>query len=161
MEAEIREAQTGEAEALTLLAQRAKASWGYPVAWLEEWAPALAFEPDYIAGNTVYVASTTDEILGVIALEEHEEGGEIGHLWVDPEHQGRGVGSALVACAVQYARDVGWPSLRIESDPFAEPFYQSMGAKRIGDVRAPVAGTDRTLPLLRLDVFDEGDPPAS
>ena len=37
-------------------------------------------------------------------------------------------------------------------DPNAEAFYRHMGARRVGEVRADVEGTARTLPLLRLEL---------
>ena len=37
----IRSARTAEADRLTDLARRAKASWGYPAAWLQMWKKDL------------------------------------------------------------------------------------------------------------------------
>lgn len=50
------------------------------------------------------------------------------------------------------AADHGWASMRVVSDPHAQRFYERMGAVQIGEVDAPVGGTDRVLPVLSLPV---------
>jgi hypothetical protein len=55
--------------------------------------------------------------------------------------------------AIAHAREYGGCVFRIESDPYAESFYRSLGAERVGLVPAPMPGApDRTLPLLVLDL---------
>jgi len=147
----IRPARVDEAEELTRLARQAKAAWGYPDAWLQEWAPRLSFSAAYLAVHAVFVAASEGEPIGVIALEDEDEP-EIAHLWVQPARHGAGVGRALVRRAMEYARQRGWASLRVETDPHAQAFYERMGAVRVGTVPAPVAGLDRQLPVLRLPV---------
>lgn len=149
---EIRPARAEEAAELTLLARRSKASWGYPEEWLAEWATELEITADYILRNTVLVAESRGIVVGVVGVGRDPDGPEVHHLWVSPESQGRGIGGSLLHRAVDVAKELGWLSLRIVSDPYALPFYERVGAKRIGDVDAPVAGTERTLPLLRLDI---------
>jgi predicted N-acetyltransferase YhbS len=116
MNATIRKARNSEAEELTQLARRAKASWGYPEAWFREWEPQLKFSSDYIDSYSVLVARNGDTLVGVIALEDSGEP-EISHLWVPPESQGLGVGRQLVKQALEVAKSRGWRSLRIVSDP--------------------------------------------
>lgn len=100
----------------------------------------------------MWVAELEGAAVGVMALEQGAHGPELVHLWVDPRHQGRGVGDALLEHARSRARDRGWRSLRVESDPDAVAFYGRYGAQVVGRVPAPVAGTDRYLPVLRLPV---------
>jgi GNAT superfamily N-acetyltransferase len=70
-------------------------------------------------------------------------------LFVDPQWIGQGLGSQLLEHASLAARHLGWSAVRIEADPFAAPFYEHMGAVRVGVVRSElIAG--RTLPLLRM-----------
>lgn len=147
----IRPARPSDAEALTGIARAAKASWGYPEDWLREWEPQLTFTPEYVEAHTVLVATDDDRPIGVIALQATAEP-EIAHLWVTPAAHGRGIGRRLVERAAEHASTRGWASLRIESDPGAVPFYRRMGAVCVGEVAAPVCGTDRVLPLLRLKV---------
>ena len=77
---------------------------------------------------------------------------EISHLWVAPKSKGLGVGRQLVKQALEVAKSRGWRSLRIVSDPNAQRFYESLGAAQVGEVAAPVGGTDRVLPVLRLSL---------
>ena len=141
MELTFRDAKPEDAESLTGLACRAKASWGYPEAWLHEWRPQLSFSSGYIDKNSVTVAVADDSLVGVVALEDGGEP-EIGHLWITPEYQGRGVGGQLIKRALEVAKGRGWGALRIESDPNALPFYKRLGAVPVGEVQAPVCGTD-------------------
>lgn len=165
-----RRARPVEASLLTDIARAAKASWAYPEEWLKEWAPELAFSAGYIASNPVFVVEVRDgsrdgvdegafdrEPVGVVALEDGKSGPEIVHLWVLPAYQGSGLGRILVERAVREAHARGWPSLRILSDPNAAPFYERMGAVRVGSHPAPVAGRPRELPVFSLPVDPDGD----
>ena len=148
----IRRGVEGDSPMLTRLAREAKASWGYPREWLDEWAPDLSLPPAYIRDNAVFVAEVDGRVVGVIGLDDGEDGPQIGHLWISPEAQGQGWGRRLVDAGAEYARQRRWPSLRILSDPYAQPFYERLGAVHIGDEPAPVAGTARTLPVLSLAI---------
>jgi hypothetical protein len=70
MNVTICKARNSEAEELTQLARRAKASWGYPEAWLREWEPQLKFSSDFIDSYSVFVARNGNTLVGVIALED-------------------------------------------------------------------------------------------
>jgi hypothetical protein len=52
--------------------------------------------------------------------------------------------------ALQRARTAGFTELQIESDRFAEPFYEAMGATRIGVIASLVDGAP--LPLFKVDL---------
>lgn len=151
----IRHADPGEAAILTELAQASKASWGYPDEWLKEWQDDLTLSAEFIVSNAVFVAVERRDggqstISGVVALEDGVDGPEIAHLWVRPDRQGFGIGRALLKRALEEARSRGWTMLRILSDPYAQAFYESMGAKLVGMHPAPVAGNPRELPILML-----------
>lgn len=141
-----------DAAELTRLARRSKASWHYPDAWLREWESELEISADYIRRNAVLVAETDGGLVGVVGVGVGPEGPEIGHLWISAEAQGRGLGRALVDRAREVAVQNQWTSLRIVSDPHAQPFYERLGAVSVGEIAAPVAGTERSLPVLRLEV---------
>lgn len=147
----VRRAVCEEADALTQLAKSAKASWGYPAEWLQAWEAQLSFSARYLRGHDVFVAELSGKPVGVVAVDEADEP-EIAHLWVSPRSQRQGVGRALMKHVEAFGREQGWTSIRIESDPHARPFYERLGAVYEGEVPAPVAGTARTLPLLRLSL---------
>ena len=73
------------------------------------------------------------------------------HLWVLPEAMGRGIGRALFSHAVQRAKALGVQAIRIESDPYAEKFYERMGARRVGENRSEVDGQVRLLPVMQYE----------
>jgi len=148
----IRPAELEEADVLTRLCRRAKASWGYPENWLEAWSRELSFTPEYIAAHAVLVATHQESIMGVGALGAHENGLEVDHLWVDPHHQAKGVGSSLLLALLEQAKALHAGSVYILSDPFARPFYEKHGAHFISMQEAPVLGTPRSLPVLVIDL---------
>ena len=59
----IRRAMGDDSDALTDLAHRAKAHWGYPASWMREWDPQLTIIPGYLEMHDVWVAERD----GVIA----------------------------------------------------------------------------------------------
>jgi len=140
---------------------RAKASWGYPDAWLRAWRAQLQFTPEVFAECRVLVAEEDSRILGVVAFafDLKRTQGEIEHLWVDPSSDRRGIGRALLEATFEHARDAGISSLRVESDPGARPFYEKLGAVYEGDVDAPVLTVDRRLPVLRFQIGPAGRDP--
>ncbi len=152
MRLEIRRGLPSEADALSALARRAKASWPYPDAWIRAWEEDLRFTNDTFERCTVLVAARGEQIAGVVAFScaLEERSGEIEHLWVDPSLQGQGIGRALMGEALAGARELGIERLRVESDPNARAFYEHLGAVYRGEAPAPVLGSERTLPVLEL-----------
>lgn len=147
----IRNARPDEAETLSSVALRAKASWGYPAAWLDQWREELQFTSDYLRAERVWVADVDGEAAGVIALEPRAGGWSIERLWIDPGVQGLGIGRALVERALAAAAETGG-EIEVLSDPHAEPFYLKLGARRAGEAAAPMPGAPaRVLPRLLFD----------
>lgn len=148
MRIEIRRAVPSDSERATELARRAKAHWGYPAEWLAAWAPGLRISAEDIERHPTFVAAVDDQVVGVCQLQASEEHAFLEHVWVDPDAHGRGVGRALVEHAQSNARGV----IAVVADPHAEGFYHRLGARRVGEVSAPMPGApDRKLPLLELD----------
>ncbi len=73
-------------------------------------------------------------------------------MWVLPTFMKRGVGHTLLRAALEHVKSEGSKRLTIESDPNAEEFYLRNGATRVGRVAASVAGTERYLPVLEIDI---------
>lgn len=88
------------------------------------WREALTITGEYLERHWSVVAVDHEALVGVCILEaHHDDRADIGHLWVSPEHQRRGVGRTLIHRALQTAQENGYTQVRVESDPFAEPFY--------------------------------------
>jgi predicted N-acetyltransferase YhbS len=144
-----RVAEPSEADVLTELALRAKAHWGYPAAWVEQWRAELTMTPEYLEAHSAFVAELRGVAVGVCVLEVRGERATLEHLWVDPQCHGGGIGRRLVGQALEIAHRSGASTVEVLADPFAEPFYVKLGARRVRAVPAPMPGApERTLPLL-------------
>lgn len=97
------------------------------------------------------VAERGGRIVGYIF---HHDGFHIGQgkpglvlmdLFVEADHRGRGVGSALMAALARTAqeRHCGWISLQVHPDnPGAMDFYRAIGARRYRAADYEIAGMD-------------------
>lgn len=139
----LRPARPDEARLLSDLALRSKAYWGYNDSFIAACKHELTIRRGEMASRHVTVA----EVDGVVAGHYTIDGDELGQLFVDPVHIGRGIGRVLWQHAVGVARDLGIETLSIDSDPHAEAFYLAMGAIRTGSTPSgSIAG--RVLPRL-------------
>lgn len=146
----IREARPSDCPALSALAQRSKAHWGYDDTFMDAHRHALSVDVAYIVENPTYLAEECGTPLGFYALEHvHAELVELGFLFVEPDHIGRGIGRQLLHHASHLARELGYAEMRIVSDPHAAGFYQQMGARPWGEWHSPVV-PGRRLPVLHL-----------
>jgi len=145
----IRPARAEEAAALSALALRAKAHWGYDEAFMAASRDDLTVTPEAIMVGTIRVATRDDQPCGFYELDVAGEVATLDDLWIDPGTIGKGYGRALWQHAVATARERGCRELRVQSDPHAEGFYLAMGAERIGTKPSTIFPS-RELPLLRL-----------
>lgn len=152
MPIEISRAQPQEADTLTAIAHAAKRHWGYPESWIAEWKTDLTITPEFVASNEVFVAIDQGQIAGCCALVITGALAEIEHMWIRPEQMGGGVGRALFDHARARAAERGAQVLELSADPYAEGFYAHMGAQRIGEIPAAMAGEPgRVLPRMRIE----------
>ncbi len=149
----LRAARPDEAAALTDLALRSKAHWGYDAAFIEACREELSVQPDHIAAGRVTVAEVDGEIAGFSTLVGEPPEAEVEALFVEPVHigGGAGVGATLFGALCDAARAAGFTRLLIEADPNAVGFYEHQGAVTIGE-RPSGSIPGRSLPLLELDL---------
>lgn len=145
-------AKPGDAARLSAIAWAAKAHWGYPLAWLEQWRELLTITPSFIAAYETHLAKEKAQIAGFHALVEKAGAWRLEHLWVQPRWMGRGLGRSLFQHAATLARARGANCLTIESDPNADAFYRRLGAVRTGLIPSEVDGARREVPILRYDL---------
>jgi GNAT superfamily N-acetyltransferase len=128
----IRPAQTEEAALLGDLALRSKAYWGYDEAFIAACREELTVRESEVERRRATVAQRDGRILGFATLEGEAPEGILGMMFVDPDAIGRGIGRLLFEHVIATARKLGFVRVTIHADPNAEPFYQAMGAIRIG-----------------------------
>ena len=136
----IRPAQGHEAEALTAIALKAKAYWGYPADTLESWKLELTVSTQTVTSRPTFVAVIRDEIVGFYSLSPSHDAWKLEDLWVLPRFMDRGIGRALLAHALETALRGGASSVTVDADPNAESFYLACGGVRCGEVPAPIPG---------------------
>ena len=145
----IRRARRAEAGALSALALRSKAHWGYDADFLAACRDELTITAEDIATSTVYVLDGDISPLGFYRLLLQDDGvAKLDALFVEPTAMGQGVGGRLWQHAVTTARKLGCSELVWQSDPEAEGFYLAMGAQRAGESESTVF-PGRMLPLMR------------
>src|SRR5690348_13078092 len=127
MQIEIRRATSNDAVRATEIAHSAKAHWGYPDEWLAAWENDLTIRDSDIERHATFVASLDGEIVGVCQLQRSDQHVFLEHVWVDPRAHRQGVGRALV----EHARGEATGIIAIVADPYAEPFYLRLGARRV------------------------------
>ena len=150
----IRRARVDDAQAATAVAFAAKRHWGYAETVLSDWAPALTVTAEQIAGAGTFVAVEGKRIVAVVVASHRPNGAtaELDHLWVAPTHMGCGIGRRLLRRLCRWAHEEKVGIVAIESDPHAEGFYLRCGARRVGELAAPLDGDPaRVLPLLHIE----------
>ncbi len=147
----IRRAHPQESRALTALARRSKAHWGYDESFMQAHLSDLLVTPTYMAEHPTYVLEYEGRPVGFYALEHVADGTvELGYLFVEPGYIGCGLGRRLLEHARVMAAGLGYRHMRIVSDPNAAGFYRQMGARPWGEWHSPVV-PGRRLPVLQLD----------
>lgn len=150
MQIDILRARSNQAETLTNIAFAAKRHWGYPEQWIQHWSAVLTITPEFIQRNETYVAFLDHQPVGFAAISLKEEKASLEHLWVLPEHMGKGIGTSLFSQVLCRCKELDARFLEIESDPHAQGFYEHRGAKKVGEVVGKVDGHPRALPLLEM-----------
>ena len=150
MSASIRKALPEEAERLTELAMRSKASWGYDEQFMANCRAELTITEADIRAHQLFVLESDGAVVGFCALQDRGgDEGELADVFVEPGRKGEGHGRPLVEHAKEAARARGWHSLRVEADPHTVAFYSRCGARQVGTVPSgSIPG--RRLPLMKI-----------
>lgn len=91
--------------------------------------------------RTCLVAEEDGQLLATAGLEENE----LVTFFVLPEHQGRGIGSALLQKLETLARTQRILVLKVDASLTGTPFYERHGYQRTGDVLEGTAGPQVSL----------------
>jgi GNAT superfamily N-acetyltransferase len=146
--ATFRRALPDEAEGLTALTLESKAHWGYDVEFMDLARPSLTVTREYLEANECWVAEVDGATLGWFSLVSIADGLLLDNFFLLPAHIGSGLGRLMWNEAVRRAEAAGVGRMTLEADPNAAGFYERMGARRTGSVRAPDTG--RELPIYEM-----------
>jgi GNAT superfamily N-acetyltransferase len=144
----IRRARPSEAGALSELAVRSKAHWGYDAAFMARCREALRVDPANVRRHSYYVAERDGELLGFYGFEPEDDQVGLAFFFVAPEAIGSGLGRALLDHAKECARAEGFDELIAIADPNAAAFYEKMGGRPAGAAPSEIDPA-RPLPVLR------------
>jgi GNAT superfamily N-acetyltransferase len=139
----IRAAMPSDADAISLTIVRALRETNardYPPHVIA--AVAENFSPEHVAAQIAvrqaYVAIIDGVVVGTASLQ----GRVVRSVYVDPNHQGKGVGARLMDTVEQLARENAVNSLSVPSSITAQAFYQHIGYMV---VREELHGDERTI----------------
>ncbi|MFC7945305.1 GNAT family N-acetyltransferase [Microbacterium oxydans] len=130
---EFRHPGAGESDAISALARRSKAHWGYSAEFMASCRDELTFTVEQCVSANIWVAARGDDVLGFYLLTGDGAVGELAAMFVEPAHIGTGVGRALLRHARGQADARGIRQLYVDADPHSEDFYAHHGARRVGD----------------------------
>jgi len=148
----IRQPLENEIDALTSLAMKSKAYWGYDYTFMRSCVEELTVTKEHLSDHTIYVAEYKKELIGFYILQQiNHQYIEMTFMFVDPLHIGSGLGKLLFNHAVTQAKISGYNQIIIQSDPYAAAFYEKMGCKKIGK-RSSESIPGRNLPLYRYKI---------
>jgi GNAT superfamily N-acetyltransferase len=132
------------------IAISSKASWGYELDKVGEWADRGDFSPAQLGKLTVFVAQAGERTIGWCSLEPRGEVWWLADLWVEPEWIGRGVGGRLFRHGARHAQRAGAKRLEWEAEPNSIGFYEKMGARHLRDSEQTEWG--RTLSVMGVEL---------
>lgn len=160
----IKEALPSDSAILTDISFASKRHWDYPDEYFDIWKKELTITESYILNNTVYISYFENIICGyysmVIVRKDTKYGKVIvkkgtwlEHLFIRPDFIKKGIGRQLVWHAISIARELNTDKLLLFSDPFANGFYEKMGAVYLYESPSSIEG--RSVSVYQIEVPDK------
>lgn len=148
MRSVLRQASKMDADALSDLSFRSKASNGYDADFMEACHDELAVTPETIAEGEFWVSETNGKPVGFFDIRLENDALEVYSLYVDPDVKRSGVGRTLWAALEERAVAMSAKAIELDADPAAVEFYTAMGCSVIG--QSPSGSIPgRMLPCMR------------
>jgi len=149
---EIKLAEQQDHAELTRIAFASKRYWGYPEEWIVGWTDDLTISPSYISDNYIFkiIELISKRICGFCAIEHHryEMELEVAHLWIDPPHIGKSLGTNVFEFAIGNLDSLPFKKIVVIADPNAQGFYEKLGFINTGEVES--TPSDRLLPVMEM-----------
>lgn len=144
---QILEAKETDADNLTQITMRSKGYWGYTMDQMKAWEADLTISPNYIQDNSVFKLLEDDVVVGYYSyFPTAPETIKLDNLFILPEQIGKGFGKYLLDDLSTRARNLGYRSILVDSDPHATVFYQKMGFRIINQLESSIK--NRFLPIM-------------
>ncbi|MCF2949162.1 GNAT family N-acetyltransferase [Paraglaciecola aquimarina] len=147
----IQQAGLDDAPILSDLALKSKAHWGYNQIFLDNCKAELTYTAEQLNSKQwcfKVVKNLEQEVVGFYAIHYvSNQQAELNALFIEPKFIGQGIGKILLSDVIQQTKKLQLSELIIHSDPYAEDFYLSQGAIKIGETESGSI-PDRFLPLL-------------
>ena len=90
---------------------------------MADWQRFLSVCPD-----GCFAAEGNKRLVGTVATMVYEDGlAWIGMVVVDPEHRGRGLGTALLERAIRHLDSRGIRCMKLDATPYGKPLYEKFG----------------------------------
>lgn len=131
-QADIRPAGAGDVAAIRRVVHEAYAIYLPRIG--REPAPVAADYEALIAAGAVWVATSDDEVVGVLVLQREQGSLLLENVAVAPAAQGRGLGRALIAFAEQRAHELGLAEITLYTNARMTEnlaFYTALGYTEI------------------------------
>ncbi|QHE52271.1 GNAT family N-acetyltransferase [Pontibacillus sp. HMF3514] len=141
-----------ESPHLSNIAIKSKAYWGYSEAFMKECELLLHVPSDRIAKDHVYVIEDGGSVTGFYSIIQNKNHAWLEDFYLDPVYIGEGLGKRMWYHMVSVARNYSIEKIEWESDPYAAPFYEWMGATKIGDTAT--GANQKPLPKYQYIVLD-------
>jgi GNAT superfamily N-acetyltransferase len=83
-----------------------------------------------------YLMEESGVIAGAVGVFRYDHFASVGYMVVDPDHQGKGIGRALMQHLMQELQHDGVTRLTLEATAAGAPLYSSLGFVEVGQPRA-------------------------
>ncbi|MBC7088121.1 MAG: GNAT family N-acetyltransferase [Tissierellales bacterium] len=147
----IRRAYPIEAEFLTDLAVESEAYWGYDKKFLDAFRIIYRLSEDYIINNPTFVLEDDDKIIGFYSIVESSEGVILEYFYIDPSYIRKGYGKTLWDHLIEFCKNRGILEFDFVASDEAVPFYEKMGAIKVGETKS-IVESDRRVNKMKMVV---------
>lgn len=117
-------------------AGRSFAEVGFPEVASDEPLPAAVLEGHAADGRAAVVVGDDDVPVGYVVVDRVDAHAHVEQVSVDPDHQGRGLGRALMAWVDDWARADGRRGVTLTTFrdvPWNAPLYRRLGFRDLAD----------------------------
>ncbi|TFG06205.1 GNAT family N-acetyltransferase [Candidatus Thorarchaeota archaeon] len=117
----------------------------FPKALKESRQPPEEEMRQWLAKETYFIAEIEGKVIGVAGCRALHSACQLVHMAVDRPHRGKGIGTALVRTAIDFARKNNFSKIWLDTIPTmkeAKAVYEKLGFVKCGYLRRHLYGLD-------------------